>query len=181
MKNLDRMDHPALPSLALLLLLGACSGARPNGSECAGATSEAAKACQSGSCIGLNANVQHKNGICTERCTGDCRFGGVCASGFPDGNNYCVVPCAKDGDCRDGFVCVVSNGNGICFVQAGGGGKADCSDKNKCIATMTDAAALQGYCQDQPASTQVCDCPGGSPGGVCKLSTTGAANVYCCP
>ena len=55
----------------------------------------------------------------------------------------------------------------------------NCNDANKCL--PTDQSLFGTYCHNVSNKTQVCDCPGGSPGNGCVLTPTGSANVYCCP
>lgn len=60
-----------------------------------------------------------------------------------------------------------------------GSAQVSCNDANKCL--PTDQRLFATYCQNVRNKTEVCDCPGGSPGNGCVLTPTGSANVYCCP
>jgi hypothetical protein len=79
-------------------------------------------------------------------------------------------------DCADGFACVTDSGFSFCWVTTtggGGGGHVNCAGCD----LLPD---VQGYCGTIAGSTQVCDCPNGSPSPSCT-ATPGAANTWCCP
>lgn len=154
-----------------------CSGAaqQNSGNECAGSV-----------CIALIANDQNRAGTCTTSCTTSCADDELCVSGFPDGGSYCLRTCETDANCLDGFACVDDSGDQFCWVTTGGGGgtppdaggtppggHVDCTG----CPLLDDVA---GYCGTVPGSTQVCDCPYGSPSASCT-ATPGAANTWCCP
>jgi hypothetical protein len=151
-----------------------------DGAACAGAAKATSGSdCAGGTCIALLANDQNEAGICSARCTATCGTGELCVSGFPDGNNYCLRSCTSDAGCLDGFSCVTDTGSGASFcwvTQNGGGtppGHADCTGCD----LLND---VPGYCGSVAGTTQVCDCPNGSPSTACTAAA-GAANTWCCP
>jgi hypothetical protein len=158
-----------------------CSGAAQmsSGSECAGNV-----------CIALLANDQHEPGTCTtSSATANCAAGELCVDGFPDGGSYCLRACTSNADCLDGFACVADSGDQFCWVTATGvttpdagpppdagtspGGHVDCTGCDM-------LGDVPGYCGNAAGTTQVCDCPYGSPSTSCT-ATPGAANTWCCP
>ncbi len=85
--------------------------------------------------------------------------------------------------CVGGTACTATDTLLKCFQAASSTtppAGADCSDKQKCIIEDT-GQLFRDYCAAAAGTKRMCDCPGGSPGGACTLSATGAANVYCCP
>ena len=78
----------------------------------------------------------------------------------------------QDAASGDAFCWVTTTGGGGAG-GGGGGGHVDCTG----CGMLTDVA---GYCGSVPGTTQVCDCPNGSPSPSCT-ATPGAANTWCCP
>lgn len=168
-------------------------GTVPTGGACDG-TQAGANTCAGGICLGLNANEQNKQGICTAQCSSSlpCAVGSSCADFGGQLGTICLRDCTTDAQCSDGFICLdggSGDGSKFCFVNgedepdaggtpdAGGDAGGDYCKAQDCD-ILTDT---KGYCDNNTAAKRVCDCPSGkTPNAACTAAMTGA-NLWCCP